>query len=346
MSDISKRAFAELAVDGSNYLTWALDVEIYLDSCDLSSTIDPASQSTSAQKAKALIFLRHHLNKDLKNEYLTEKDPDILWQSLKDRFDQQTTIMLPQAQYDWLNLRFQDFKSVTEYNSTLHRIVSQLKLCKQNITEDELIEKTLSTFHASNLILQQQYRTKNYSKHSELISALLVAEKHNQLLMRNHNSRPVGSQAVPEAHATNQSNTHGRGHGRGRGRGRGSYRGGRGRGHRNAYGLQDRGKGQNKDRSPSNKPNSHQQVANNKQACYRCGCEDHWSRTCRTPKHLVEAYQRMMKDPKGKSKQGEKHHASLPEANMALKDDNYDDNLNLDDDDLLKMELDDFGEQE
>ncbi|XP_020242801.1 uncharacterized protein LOC109821017 [Asparagus officinalis] len=281
MSDISKRAFAELAVDGSNYLTWALDVEIYLDSCDLSSTIDPASKSTSVQK---------------------------------DRFDQQTAIMLPQAQYDWLNLRFQDFKSVTEYNSTLHRIVSQLKLCKQNITEDELIKKTLSTFHASNLVLQQQYRTKNYSKHSELISALLVAEKHNQLLMRNHNSRPVSSQAVPEAHATNQSNTHGRGHGRGRGRGRRSYRGGRGRGRRNAYGLQDRGKGQNKDRSPSNKPNSHQQ--------------------------------RMMKDSNGKSKQGEKHHASLPEANMALKDDNYDDNLNLDDDDLLKMELEDFGDQE
>ncbi|XP_020270666.1 uncharacterized protein LOC109845810 [Asparagus officinalis] len=221
MSDISKRAFAELVVDGSNYLTWALDL----------------SRAPLSRRQKALIFLRHHLNKDLKNEYLTEKNPAVLWQSLKDQFDQQTAIMLPQAQYDWLNLRFQDFKSVTEYNSTLHCIVSQLKLCKHNITEAELIEKTLSTFHASNLILQQQYMTKNYSKHSELIFALLVAEKHNQLLMCNHNARPVGSQAVPEAHATNQSNTHGRGHSRGRGRGRGSYRGGRGRGCRNAYGL-------------------------------------------------------------------------------------------------------------
>ncbi|XP_020242971.1 uncharacterized protein LOC109821192 [Asparagus officinalis] len=312
MSNITKREFAEPAVDGSNYLTWALDVEIYLDFYDLSITIVLASQSTSAQKAKTLIFLRHHLNKDLKNEYLTEKDPAVLWKSLKDR----------------------------------------LKLCKQNITEDELIEKTLSTFHASNLILQQQYKTKNYSEHSELISTLLVAEKHNQLLMRNHNARPVGSQVVPEAHAANQSNTYGRGHGRGCGRGRGSYRGGRGRGRRNANGLQDRDKGQNKDKSPSHKPNSHQQVANNKQAYYRCGCEDHWSRTCHTLKYLVDAYQRMLKDSKGKAKQGEKHHASLPEANMTLKDDNYDDNLlkmgdmNLDDDDLLKMELDDFGDHE
>ena len=78
MSNITKREFAKLAVDGSNYLTWALDVEIYLDSYDLSSTINPASQSTFAQKAKALIFLRHHLNKDLKNEYLTEKDHVVL----------------------------------------------------------------------------------------------------------------------------------------------------------------------------------------------------------------------------------------------------------------------------
>ena len=89
---------------------------------------------------------------------------------------------------------------MTKYNSDLHRIVSQLKLCKQNITYTKLIEKTLSTFHASNLVLQQQYMVKNYATHSELIFALLVAEKHNQLLMKNHNARLVGSQAVLEAH--------------------------------------------------------------------------------------------------------------------------------------------------
>ncbi|XP_031096859.1 uncharacterized protein LOC116001101 [Ipomoea triloba] len=200
MSSIAKREFTELAIDGSNYLTWALDVEMHLTSKDLKQTIADESQSTDAQKAQALIFLRHHLNNDLKNEYLTEKDPHALWKSLKDRFDQQLSIVLPQAQFDWLNLRFQDYKSVIEYNSALHKIVSQLKLCKHEVSESDLIEKTLSTFHASNLVLQQQYRAKNYDKHSELISALLVAEKHNQLLMKNHNARPVGSAPVPEAH--------------------------------------------------------------------------------------------------------------------------------------------------
>ncbi|XP_057793333.1 uncharacterized protein LOC131009953 [Salvia miltiorrhiza] len=221
MSDINKREFTELALDGGNYLTWIWMLK-----------------------------------------YTSPHDPVVLWQSLKDRFDQQKAIILPQAQYDWLNLRFQDFKSVIEYHSTLHRIVSQLKLCKQEVTEIDLIEKTLSTFHASNLVLQQQYRAKNYTRHSELISALLVAEKHNQLLMRNHNARPVGSQVVPEAHAT----TYRGGRGRGRGKanwsqrgGRGwSHRGGRGRGYNHVARFQSHGKGFHKTLHPQEASTSQQ----------------------------------------------------------------------------------------
>ena len=33
--------------------------------------------------------------------------------------------------------------------------------------------------------------------------------------------------------------------------------------------------------------------------CYRCGIKGHWSRTCRTPKHLVDLYQASLKE-KGK----------------------------------------------
>ena len=95
MSDNIKREFAKLALDGSNYLTWAFDVEVHLTSSDLSETIVPDSKCSSTQKAKALIFLHHSLNQDLKNEYHTEKDPLIFWKSLKDRFHQQTNIILP-----------------------------------------------------------------------------------------------------------------------------------------------------------------------------------------------------------------------------------------------------------
>ena len=100
MSDITEREFAKLALDDNNYLTWAFDAKIHLTSFDLSETIVPDSECNSAQKVKELIFLHHHFNQDLKNKYLTKKYLHILWQSLKDRFHQQTNIILPQAQYD------------------------------------------------------------------------------------------------------------------------------------------------------------------------------------------------------------------------------------------------------
>ena len=97
---------------------------------------------------------------------------------------------------------------------------------------------------------------------------------------------------------------------------------------------------------PPQKPSSTQQTINRRQVCNRCGCDGHWSRTCRTPKHLVKAYQRMQKDKKGKAPQGESHHACLPEANMTLDVDNVfleaNMTLNVDNDDFLKIDLEDF----
>ena len=87
----------------------------------------------------------------------------------------------------------------------MFRIVSQLKFCGQTFTDEDILEKTYSTFHASNVTLQQQYRMQRFKKYSELISCLLVAEKNNELLIKNHQSRPTGSVAFPEANATNYS---------------------------------------------------------------------------------------------------------------------------------------------
>jgi hypothetical protein len=86
-------------------------------------------ERTKPDKAKALHYLWHHIHPDLKCEYMTENDPLVLWQSLKDCFGQQLTIVLPRAQQDWISLRFQDFKSVAAYNSALRRIATKLRLC-------------------------------------------------------------------------------------------------------------------------------------------------------------------------------------------------------------------------
>jgi len=60
--------------------------------------------------------------------------------------DQQKFNILHQAHYDWMHMRLQDFKSIGEYNYTLLKITSQLKLCGENITEDQMLEKIFSTF--------------------------------------------------------------------------------------------------------------------------------------------------------------------------------------------------------
>ncbi|KAK9157514.1 hypothetical protein Scep_004088 [Stephania cephalantha] len=108
-------------------------------------------------RAKALIFLHHHLHEGLKSEYLTIKYSLTLWLSLKERYDHQKTVIFPKAQNDKLNLRLQDFKTVSEYTSTMFNITSRLRLCGENISDEAMMEKTFSTFHASNLLLQQQY---------------------------------------------------------------------------------------------------------------------------------------------------------------------------------------------
>jgi hypothetical protein len=52
------------------------------------------------------------------------------------------------------------------------------------------------------MVLQQQYRNNKYRQYSELMNALLAAKTQNELLMKNYNMRPVGSNALPEAQAS------------------------------------------------------------------------------------------------------------------------------------------------
>ncbi|CAM8923087.1 unnamed protein product [Rhodiola kirilowii] len=207
MSNLSKLEFNALDISGNNYLAWILDAEIHLDAMDLRDAIKEGNNASEQNKAEAMIFLRHHLHEGLKYEYLTIKDPSILWKELKERYDHQKTVILPKARYEWHHLRLQDYKSVSVYNSA--RITSQMKLCGDKITDKEMLEKTFSTFHASNMVLQQQYRERGFTKYAELISCLLVSEQNNELLMKNHHSRPTGSAPLPEANAI-FSNDYGR----------------------------------------------------------------------------------------------------------------------------------------
>ncbi|XP_056695456.1 uncharacterized protein [Spinacia oleracea] len=170
MGDLMKRQFNVLDLSGHNFLEWTVDAQMNLKAQGLDHTIKDImvpgtteiKTATEQEKAKATVLIRHHLHDSLKTEYLMVENPKELWDSLKERYGHHKRVLLPKAQFDWTNLRFQDFKCVSEYNSTLLKIVSLLRYCDQAVTEDQMIEKTLSTFHANNILLQQQYRERGF----------------------------------------------------------------------------------------------------------------------------------------------------------------------------------------
>nr|GEV02211.1 hypothetical protein [Tanacetum cinerariifolium] len=112
-------------------------------------------------------------------------------------------------------------------------------------------------------------------KYCDLISCLLVVKQNNELLMKNHESRPTGSAPLSEANVVTYNQSRGRGRGLDRGRGHGRKRGHgqvRGFGRGNYHGFQ------------SGNTSGHKK------------CVNHWARACCTPKHLVEFYQRSQKN--------------------------------------------------
>ena len=268
---------------------------------NLRNTIKEGTTASLQDRAIALIFLRHRIDEGLKNEYLTIKDPLILWKSLKERYDHQNKVVLPRARYDWIHLRLQDFKSVSDYNLALFKISSQLKLCGEKVPDEDILEKTCTTFHAFNMLLQQQYRERHFTKYSELISCLLIAEQKNELLLKNHQSRPTCSISLPEANATIQTTRRGCGYFYGRGRGRG-----RSRGRHISWNQGDYNQPHNKKNNSNNQKLNHSEILpgkaigpHNKRVYetehYKCGLKGHWLCTCCTTKHFVNLYQASIK---------------------------------------------------
>ncbi|XP_012844094.1 PREDICTED: uncharacterized protein LOC105964129 [Erythranthe guttata] len=257
MANITKLEFVALDISGRNYLTWILDAQIHLNAMNLENTIKDGNEESEQDKTKSMIFIRHHLHEGLKSEYLGVKDPATLWNNLKERYDHQKSVILLEARYEWMHLSLQDFKSVNEYNSAMFKIISRLRLCGDDVTKQDMLEKTFTTFHASNMLLQQQYR--------ERVNA------------NNYN------------------------HGRGRGRGCG-YRRGHGR-HQDGPRVgpyhpkwNKNGEKQDKDKAVKFGPHNNQN-----ESCHKCGVKGHWSRACRSPKHLVDLYQAPI-NGKGKMK--------------------------------------------
>lgn len=100
MSNFTKLDFVALDITGKNYLSSILDVEIHLDAEGLRDTIKKENQASILNRAKAMIFIRRHLDEGLKSKYLIVKYPFTLGKNLNERYDHQQTVILLNAHYD------------------------------------------------------------------------------------------------------------------------------------------------------------------------------------------------------------------------------------------------------
>jgi hypothetical protein len=121
--------FEELALDGHNYPTWMLDVNISLVFYGTLSALSPPVEREAAfletYKFQALFIIRNHLHSDLKSEYVMEESQS-LWIALKCHYEQQKTILLPEANHEWTQIYLQDFKSIEDYNHVTHKVCAKL----------------------------------------------------------------------------------------------------------------------------------------------------------------------------------------------------------------------------
>jgi hypothetical protein len=83
--------FEELALDGHNYPTWAMDVKISLALRGVYEAILPPEERSVAQldlfKYNALYIIRNHLHVDLKSEYVMEEELHVLCVALQTRYE-------------------------------------------------------------------------------------------------------------------------------------------------------------------------------------------------------------------------------------------------------------------
>ena len=62
MSNLEKLKFVALNILGKNYLSWDLNAKIHLDAINLGNTIKEGNDASLQDRARALVFLHHHID--------------------------------------------------------------------------------------------------------------------------------------------------------------------------------------------------------------------------------------------------------------------------------------------
>ena len=95
MVHIAKPKFHMLDVNGHNYQSWKLDIELHLQGEGLADALIEDGKAIAKDKVNTLIFMRHHLHDYLNDQYLMVRDPLKLWTKLKERYNHMKTMILP-----------------------------------------------------------------------------------------------------------------------------------------------------------------------------------------------------------------------------------------------------------
>ena len=75
MATLTNMQIPALEVCGGNYLFWVLDAKMHLQAMSLEGTIVEGNKPSLWEKSKAMVFLRRHIYKSLKAQYLILEDP-------------------------------------------------------------------------------------------------------------------------------------------------------------------------------------------------------------------------------------------------------------------------------
>ena len=137
------------------------------------------------------MILQRHMETTLQIQFMHIRDPVVLCAELNARFKDQEMLYLPQARADWANFCVMDFSKILAYDEELHRIVSNLRVCGEPVSNGEMIEKTLSTVPPARISLAQNIRHMKIKKYSKLIQQLMLAKTQHQTMMRDSELRPL-----------------------------------------------------------------------------------------------------------------------------------------------------------
>ncbi|XP_057517945.1 uncharacterized protein LOC130798864 [Amaranthus tricolor] len=101
-----------------------------------------------------------------------------------------------------------------------HHLIDSLKHEYTNYEDPKLLWEELNERFGHNksvllpkaidecILLQQQYRERHFRKYHELLKTLLIAEQNNELLLKNHNRRPVGTMPFNETNMIERNVRH------------------------------------------------------------------------------------------------------------------------------------------